>query len=234
MQNSARIALASWLVLAQACGPASRSERPEASAGAPSATAGSVGVTAGASPAEAGASPLSEAGGAGRASLAGGGAAGSADLNDVQTVLDTYRSFAPQTPAPVSVSGYIFGLCRLPTLRKTEFAASIHGDERYLRDWANPLAGQGIATHGAPAFPVGAVIVKEKYAGAPAAPADLVAIALMIKRASGFDPAHGDWEYAYYEAALGIVRSAEQTAYCASCHAGAAATDYVYVDGLKP
>jgi hypothetical protein len=152
----------------------------------------------------------------------------------VQVILDSYRGFAAQTPAPVSVSGYIFGLCRLPTLRETEFEASIHGDGRYLQDWANAFAGQGIARQGEPAFPAGAVIVKEKYAGPRAAEPDLVAIALMIKHAAGFDPAHGDWEYAYYEPALGIVQSAEQTAYCAKCHAGAAATDFVYVDGLSP
>lgn len=78
------------------------------------------------------------------------------------------------------------------------------------------------------------MIVKEKYAGPAAAQSELVAIGLMIKRKSGFDSAHGDWDYAYYEPALGIVQTPEQSAYCANCHAGAVATDLVFVDGLKP
>jgi len=155
-------------------------------------------------------------------------------LSELESILDDYRSFAPQTPEPVSVSGYIFGLCRSPTLRETEFLNSIHGDERYLQDWANPLAAQALVGEEPMTFPEGAIIVKEKYAGPKALKPDLVAIGLMIKRAPGFDGAHGDWDYAYYEPALGIVQTKEQSVYCANCHAGAAATDFVYVDGLKP
>ena len=153
---------------------------------------------------------------------------------EIQGLLDTYHTYYPQTPEPVSVSGYIFSLCRLPTLRETEFLNSIHGDGRYLQDWANPLAAQALANGAPVTFPVGSVIVKEKYAGPKTVTPDLVAIGMMIKRSPGFDSAHGDWDYAYYEPALGIVQTAEQSAYCANCHAGAAATDYVFVDGLKP
>jgi hypothetical protein len=164
----------------------------------------------------------------------GGGASNPSELSELQSLLDNYHSFAPQTPEPVSVSGYIFGLCRSPTLPETEFLKSIHGDGRYLQDWANPSAAQALASGRPLTFPAGAVIVKEKYAGPKSAKPDVVAIGLMIKREPGFDPAHGNWDYAYYEPALGIVRTEEQSAYCANCHAGAAANDFVYVDGLKP
>jgi hypothetical protein len=178
------------------------------------------------------------AGGSAEEPSEGGAGAGGSDntsgLSDVQAILDSYHSYAPQTPEPVSVSGYLFGLCRLPTLRETEFLQSIHGDGRYLQDWANPLAAQALVGQAPVTFPEGSVIVKEKYAGPKTVKPDLVAIGLMIKRGAGFDSAHGDWDYAYYEPALGIVRTEEQTAYCANCHAGAAATDFVYVDGLKP
>jgi len=244
MLGTVRIALASCLWLPVACGETAGSEPYPASGGAPGITAGSAHSSAGSTAAGPAGSPSSEVGGgAGRANVAGsggalsaGGTAGSGGAHPIgtQAILDNYRSFEPQSAAPVSVSGYLFGLCRMPTLRETEFLDSIHGDGRYLQDWANPLAEQGIATRGVPAFPVGAVIVKEKYAGPQAAEADLVAIGLMIKREAGFDSAHGDWDYAYYEPALGVVQTAEQTAYCSKCHAGAAATDFVYVDGLKP
>ncbi len=172
----------------------------------------------------------------GAASGEGGAGGDSSEVatDDIDTVLQTYRSFSPLTPEPVSVSGYIFGLCRMPTLPETEFLASIHGDGRFLQDWVNPGAQAGIAARGVPAFPEGAVIVKEKYAGPPSSKPDLVALGIMIKRSAGFDSARGDWEYAYYEPALGVIRSAEQSEYCASCHATAAETDHVFVDGLGP
>jgi len=245
MLGTVRIALASclWLPLV-ACSETAGSEPYPAGGGAPGISAGSPDPGAGSTAAGSGGNASSEVGGgAGRANVAGsggglsaGGTAGAGGAHPIgmQAILDSYRSFEPQTAAPVSVSAYLFGLCRMPTLRETEFLDSIHGDGRYLQDWANPLAEQGIATRGAPAFPVGAVIVKEKYAGLQATQAELVAIGLMIKREAGFDSAHGDWDYAYYEPALGVVQTAEQTAYCSKCHAGAASTDFVYVDGLKP
>jgi Cytochrome P460 len=239
-----RVALASCVCVVLGCSATRGSEPLPVSGGASSAeTPGSGGSGAGstAGGAAGGEPDPTSAGSAGQGSAAGGaepeaGAAGvdASDPLNVRLVLDTYRSYAPQTPAPVNVSGYIFGLCRLPTLRETEFEASIHGDGRYLRDWANDVAVQGIATRGEPKFPVGSVIVKEKYAGPQAEQADLVAIALMIKRQAGFDPAHGDWDYAYYEPSLGVVQTTEQTAYCGQCHAAASASDFVFVDGLKP
>jgi hypothetical protein len=146
------------------------------------------------------------AGGSAEEPSEGGAGAGGSDntsgLSDVQAILDSYHSYAPQTPEPVSVSGYLFGLCRLPTLRETEFLQSIHGDGRYLQDWANPLAAQALVGQAPVTFPEGSVIVKEKYAGPKTVKPDLVAIGLMIKRGAGFDSAHGDWDYAYYEPAL--------------------------------
>jgi hypothetical protein len=146
-----------------------------------------------------------------------------------------YRSNQPQTDKPEPVSAYIFALCRLPTLPEQEFAESEHGNERYLRDWANDLAVAGIARRGAPAFAPGAIIVKEKHVAVLSNSGFvLTALGIMIKREPGFAPAHQDWDYAYWERDLGVIATAEQSSYCAGCHAGAAETDSVFVDGLKP
>jgi len=245
MASPGRLAIATCMGLALGCGQTSGSGSPVASGGAPAGIGGHAAVAGSSAGGVAAAgNAVSELAGAGQASggnagagLAEAGAAGGdepSERSDVQLILETYRSFEPRTPAPVSVSGYIFGLCRMPTLRETEFLASLHGDGRYLQDWANPLAAAALTSQAKGAFPVGAVIVKEKYAGPHAEPADVVALGLMIKRAAGFDAAHGDWDYAYYEPALGIIQNTEQTAYCAKCHAAAAATDFVYVDGFSP
>ena len=163
-----------------------------------------------------------------------GGSVGEAvTIPTVSEIMDQYRAWQPQSPEAVAISAYIFGLCRLPTLPEQQFAESEHGHGRYLRDWANPQAEAGIARRGAPPFGPGSVIVKEKYV-ASAAGRDLVAVAMMIKREPGFEPTHGDWDYAYYEPDLGVIQTNEQSAYCSGCHAAAAPTDFVFVDGLQP
>ena len=48
----------------------------------------------------------------------------------------------------------------------------------------------------------------------------------MIKRAPGYDPAHGDWEYFYFEKPEKIERG--RIATCVKCHAYAHTTDHVY------
>jgi hypothetical protein len=178
--------------------------------------------------------PSGGSGNGGQVAVAGeGGSAAEANATpDVSDIMDSYRAWEPQSPEPMPISSYIFGLCRLPTLAEREFAESEHGRERYLQDWANAEAVAGIARRGAPPFAAGSVIVKEKYVASGTGP-ELVAIAMMIKREQGFAPAQGDWDYAYYEPELGMIQSQEQSDYCSGCHAGASATDFVFVDGLQ-
>jgi hypothetical protein len=179
----------------------------------------------------------SSGGNAGTAATTGGAGAGGdmAGIPDIPTIMAAYHSYEPQTERPEPVSAYIFGLCRLPTLPERAFSESEHGDQRYLRDWANELAVDGIARRGAPPFGPGAIIVKEKHVpGAASGELELAALGFMIKREAGFAPEHKDWDYAYWEAGLGVIATAEQSAYCAGCHAGAAETDAVFIDGLVP
>jgi hypothetical protein len=84
-------------------------------------------------------------------------------------------------------------------------------------------------------YPVGSVIVKEKKAlgylsstqpGEKAKAND--GVGGMIKRPPGYDAAHGDWEYFYFEDA-NKVESGKMNS-CIQCHRGAAGTDYVFGD----
>jgi Cytochrome P460 len=170
---------------------------------------------------------------AGQVGVVGGG--GSSEVSATPTVseiFDTYKTWQPQTPEPVAISAYIFGLCRLPTLPEQAFAESVHGDERYLQDWANEEARAGIARRGDPPFASGSVIVKEKHVMTGSG-LELVAVAMMIKREQGFEAAHGDWDYVYYEPELGVIQTKEQSEYCSGCHASASSTDFIFVDGLQ-
>jgi hypothetical protein len=143
-------------------------------------------------------------------------------------LLERYRAWSPQPAMPQSISAEIFSLCRLPTSLEQSFADSEHGQGRYLQDWLNDSARSMFESKRTP-FAVGAAIVKEKLASDSTGKLVLAARGLMIKREPGFDPAHGDWEFGYWEPAVGLSSGPESARACGGCHAGAG-TDFVFLD----
>jgi hypothetical protein len=202
--------MASRLLLALVTAACSASSGPD-----PSGAGGGTGEFAGAS------------GDAG-AGLGGQGGASASGLSVERAIAD-YRTWQQRTAQPVAISAQIFSLCRLPTLPEQQFASSEHGQDRALLDWLNPGAGTGFAANGATPFPVGAAIVKEKLVPS-ASGYTLAALGVMIKRQPGFDSPHADWEFAYWEEAPGLLQGGPEAEYCGGCHAGARASDLVFLD----
>lgn len=168
------------------------------------------------------------AGASGDAGVGGQGGAMTSALS-VERAIAEYRTWQQRTAQPLAISAEIFSLCRLPTLPEQQFAASEHGQNRALLDWLTPGAVAGFAANGATPFPVGAAIVKEKLVSSSSG-YTLAALGVMIKRQPGFDTPHADWEFAYWEQAPGLLQGAPEAEYCGGCHAGARATDFVFLD----
>jgi hypothetical protein len=173
---------------------------------------------------------VSATGGAAGAAEPGGagGAGGAAEELGLEEVRQGYKSFTQRTDEPEPISSEIFGLCRAPSAAEQQFAESVHGKELYLLDWLNEEAQAGYAEKGNAAFPVGAAIVKEKLVRSGTS-YEVAALGIMIKRAAGFDSAHGDWEFGYWEPAAGLVAGASEATYCGACHASSS-TDFVFLD----
>ncbi len=76
-------------------------------------------------------------------------------------------------------------------------------------------------------LPAGAVVVKEKYDD-PQASGPLRAYGVMIKRAAGYDPRGGNWEYGFVtlDSAATVTRGRLEG--CAGCHAAARRRDYLF------
>jgi hypothetical protein len=97
--------------------------------------------------------------------------------------------------------------------------------------YMNKLAAGAFGTN-ATVFPVGAVIVKQKTMGGYLdKDGKLVrgagtGVGGMVKRAAGYDPGHGDWEYFYFEDA-GKIESGRISS-CVQCHESAKGKDYVF------
>ncbi len=147
----------------------------------------------------------------------------------METLLSEYRDWQPRTGAPINVSSDIFALCRSPSLAENAFVDSEHGQSRMLMDWLNPAARAGFESLDDAGFAPGAAIVKEKLSYSAGGGPELVAIGLMLKHEPGFASENGDWEFAYWEAAPGLIDGPDQSAYCAGCHASSP-TDFVFLD----
>jgi hypothetical protein len=78
-------------------------------------------------------------------------------------------------------------------------------------------------------YPVGTIIVKESYANDGGRKGDLANLTVMMKRGSGYDLEHGDWEYMMVSPSNEVLGQGCMDM-CIGCHAAAADSDWVYND----
>ena len=121
------------------------------------------------------------------------------------------------------------------TIRLNDFGAPHSGGGGKKRDthdstfgvvYANDLAREAFASDGRTKFPAGSVIVREKLARAEATQPELVAV--MIKRAPGFNPKGGDWEFLTADGTLTKLRERQKKGSCLECHSSQAGREFVF------
>lgn len=152
----------------------------------------------------------------------------------VSDVAANYAKLTLMTPKPVEVDGRLLLLCVGIHRQHVENAAKTTGPHANsaIRIFMNEMAAKAFA-EGSKRFPEGSVIVKEKVYRGHYEPAmrhevkrDQNGVGGMIKRAAGFDPENGDWEYFYFDDVKKL-ESGKMRA-CIECHAKAAKTDRVF------
>jgi hypothetical protein len=75
-------------------------------------------------------------------------------------------------------------------------------------------------------FPTGSIIAREKLGKiSDTQPQQL---AVMVKRASGFSPKTGDWEYLVLDGAITKIRERHKKGECLECHESARSRDFVF------
>jgi len=90
--------------------------------------------------------------------------------------------------------------------------------------YANEKAGSNIYYNN-PNFPVGSMIVREKYSLLGTVPDTVIA---MVKREAGFNAASGDWEFFVFDGRDLALKSRETVGSCSTCHARAKDTDWTF------
>jgi len=151
----------------------------------------------------------------------------------VSSIASDYPKFRLITPQPVFVDMRLAVMCAPPSKAQVDSTRTQYGPHANaaIKVYMNDLAAEAFSA-GGKAYPVGAVVVKEKQFMSTRGAADSPStdpshgVGGMVKRAAGFDAAHGDWEYFYFEDPAHIESGAIST--CTGCHASAKATDYVF------
>jgi len=98
--------------------------------------------------------------------------------------------------------------------------------------YVNPIGKAAMWALGRERFPVGSVLVKEKFylEENPNGPDKASLYTVMIKRDAGYAPDVGDWEFAVVSGDRRSVIGRGQMENCVSCHQHVASTDYVFVN----
>ena len=97
--------------------------------------------------------------------------------------------------------------------------------------YVNDAAREAMQSKRAAKFPIGSIIVREKLSKADDAKPQLLAV--MIKRASGFNTHADDWEFLTVDGALTKVRERQKTGSCLKCHASQRDEDFVFPPTLS-
>jgi hypothetical protein len=92
--------------------------------------------------------------------------------------------------------------------------------------YVNDVARATMASAQPGKFPTGSIIVREKLARADDAQPQLVAV--MLKRAPGFNPKAGDWEFLMVNGALTKIQERQKQGSCLACHATQRARDFIF------
>ncbi len=152
----------------------------------------------------------------------------------VADVAKGYKSYRRITKNPVPANPELVVMCSSATPVGVAEARQRTGPHTTanLLIYMNDVAARDFAAQ-SKTYSVGAVIVKQKELWVslpanlqPSAQQRIEGAGGMIKRAAGYDPAHGDWEYFYFENPATIDSGRIDS--CVRCHTGAKATDYVF------
>lgn len=149
--------------------------------------------------------------------------------------LQPYRTWVAVTPEPVDMAASTAMLCMIPT----KWQAPNPHMPKVFKVFVNPLGAKAFKSE-KPKFPVGTMIVKEKYDAMATTPGGFSRVlkpgakpelmTAMVKRAPGFDPENGDWEYLVLDRAM--TRQEGKVTHCQSCHLGVKTRDFVFADYL--
>ena len=135
--------------------------------------------------------------------------------------LAKYRQWTLVNPTPQLMEPLAAISCAILPGRQ-EPSPHLH---KYISVFVNPVGREEMMTKRSPKFPIGSMIVKEKF-GSPDSTTPEVLTA-MIKRAPGYNPESGDWEYLVLNGAASNIVERGKLKECSGCHRSYQHSDFV-------
>ncbi len=161
------------------------------------------------------------------------------DLGDESILplsIEGYKDWFLVNEEPYDANPGVMVDCRMPLPTKCEGAAKtfmteaahrIRATATLLLVYINEIGRDEMVTEHDPQFPVGSIIVKEKWFN-PNSDAQPELMTVMRKRESGFNPECGDWEFATFEGDGLTQTSQGRHASCMKCHTRKPESDFVF------
>lgn len=129
------------------------------------------------------------------------------------------------------MASHIAQLCRPPSPSFIQAHTKDPHSSKFIIVFVNETGREEFLGKKQPKFAEGTVIVKEKHSSTTNAPPELLTV--MIKRAEGFDPQNGNWEYATFNGSGTKVLSNGKLGTCQDCHEMQRENDFVFRDYLS-
>ena len=137
-----------------------------------------------------------------------------------------YRGWSRVNPEPAVFHSRVATLCAAPPTaeQRRQEEQNPHRD-KFVTVYVNDAGRRAMLEEKAPRFPVGSLVVKEKLAARDSSEPEL--LTAMYKRAAGYDPGGGDWEYLVLDGRGQEVRARGKLESCRACHQAYPGTDFV-------
>lgn len=150
----------------------------------------------------------------------------------ISEIAETFTNYSRITKDPVEVNPELAILCRGASKEEVDVARTKFGPHANaaVLIYMDKLAATAFNTNST-TFPVGSIIVKQKKVFGYRKNGKWVydsndGVGGMVKRPTGYDPAHGDWEYFYFQDPKKI--ESGRIASCIQCHDAAKEKDHVF------
>ena len=154
------------------------------------------------------------------------------ESSDIAEIASKYHRYELLTAEPYVVNPWVTNGCYPITQDTIDNFAKVHGPHAIalISVYMNKMAANAYRQQ--TEYPLGSIIVKQKSLKGDRSDdgkkvvARKTGVGGMIKRQSGYDPTHGNWEYFYYETLDSITAGRVQN--CIGCHEKASKSDYVF------
>jgi hypothetical protein len=142
---------------------------------------------------------------------------------DFGTMVKSYRTWTRVNSEPFQMTSAVSLACAAPTAGQVSPHSGLGA---YIDVYVNSVGRTAMMTQGRVEFPVGAIIVKEKRRTKERS--DPEVLTAMLKRARGYNPDTGDWDFAVLAGNGTTVQAQGKLESCMQCHKAVPTSDYVF------